>query len=284
MGAPLVLPICSYVEVETINGVHVEGLRGARPPRVEAMAILGELTEGGHRYVIKLANPANGQGSASLFKEIRILRGLRHPNIISVATAGRLSVRERALSSLRVPYYVMPRFDADLFMYTEGWERNLRFSEVQLLLTAVLSGLRFLHRKRVMHGDLTGINVLIRGPSRKREVVIADFGRAMKLTGRRGSERKIVDRPLQEHDTLDPYWSTEFDLFGLAALVYNLCCNGSFRVWAAGRHTRDLPWRSTIPPRARDALASSVFAGASEISNDRAIVRRRLGRLLMYGE
>ncbi|KAF8838108.1 kinase-like protein [Paxillus ammoniavirescens] len=85
----------------------------------------------------------------------------------------------------RFPAMVCPWLkDGTLSSYLERWDDSLTTGQRLVLLGDVAAGLQYLHSRSVVHGDLSGSNVLIHGNGR---ACIADFGLSTLLTELGGS-------------------------------------------------------------------------------------------------
>jgi tRNA A-37 threonylcarbamoyl transferase component Bud32 len=107
----------------------------------------------------------------------RLLAGLRHPGVVAVydvdETARALAMEWIAGGTLR----------ARLAAHPDG----LPAEELAATARTLLATLGFLHAKGIVHGDLKPSNLLLRAPG---EVVLADFGAAVKIDGEAGAERR----------------------------------------------------------------------------------------------
>ncbi|KAF8838106.1 kinase-like protein [Paxillus ammoniavirescens] len=112
-----------------------------------------------------------------LRREIRVWLNLDHINVLPLfgTTTG----------FGRFPAMVCPWLeDGTLLSYLERWDDSLTTGQRLVLLGDVAAGLQYLHSKSVVHGDLSGSNVLIHGNGR---ACIADFGLSTLLTALGGS-------------------------------------------------------------------------------------------------
>ncbi|KAG1722540.1 kinase-like domain-containing protein [Suillus paluster] len=92
--------------------------------------------------------------SRKISREIGILKILRHNNIWGIATGfGRM---------LELPCLVSPWMpNGTLNVYLQSKHRYLTVLDHSRMLEDVSAGLRYLHSIPVMHGDITGANILI---------------------------------------------------------------------------------------------------------------------------
>lgn len=114
-------------------------------------------------------------------KEVSILEGLCHPNIVSLLWY--------SMRNPRQCYIIMELMDGDLFsLIQERLERRgiddppFSISEAVHISLQVAEGMLFLHEKRIVHRDLKSLNILVRRVKAKEVGVeyfhakVADFG------------------------------------------------------------------------------------------------------------
>ncbi|KAF8552984.1 hypothetical protein OG21DRAFT_1604384 [Imleria badia] len=107
-----------------------------------------------------------------LRREIKVWLNLRHVNVLPLLGT--------AMGFGRFPAMVCPWVEnGPLTSYLEDRQDSLSVIEILGLLNNVASGLQYLHSRSVVHGDLSGSNVLIRENGR---AYISDFGLSMLLT------------------------------------------------------------------------------------------------------
>ncbi|KAF9236614.1 kinase-like domain-containing protein, partial [Melanogaster broomeanus] len=112
-----------------------------------------------------------------LRREIKVWLKLDHPNVLPLfgTTTG----------FGQFPAMVCPWLEnGALTSYLERWNDKLTTEQRLVLVGDVAVGLQHLHSRSVVHGDLSGSNVLIRGNGR---ACIADFGLSTLLTEIGGS-------------------------------------------------------------------------------------------------
>ncbi|KAF9230860.1 kinase-like protein, partial [Melanogaster broomeanus] len=112
-----------------------------------------------------------------LRREIKVWLNLNHVNIVPLFGT--------TMDFGRFPAMVCPWLaNGQLSSYLERCDNTLTMGERLTLLNDVAVGLQYLHSQSVVHGDLSGSNVLI---DNKGRACIADFGLSMLLTGLGGS-------------------------------------------------------------------------------------------------
>ncbi|KAN0073723.1 Protein kinase-like domain containing protein, partial [Tylopilus felleus] len=105
-------------------------------------------------------------------REIEVWRGLKHDNVLPLLGT--------TMGFGRYPAMVCPWAENDtLTLYLARDHAHLPVAEILRLLDNVASGLHYLHSRSVVHGDLSGSNILILDDG---SACIADFGLSTLLT------------------------------------------------------------------------------------------------------
>ncbi|KAJ2008019.1 bleomycin hydrolase [Coemansia thaxteri] len=104
----------------------------------------------------------------SSFREIALLKQMRHPNIVSVLEIA-------AGHKIDSIFMVMEYCECDLGTLLDGMKSPFSYSEVKSLLQQLLCGLEYCHNNFVVHRDLKLPNMLL---TRSGDLKIADFGLA----------------------------------------------------------------------------------------------------------
>ncbi|KAF9238135.1 kinase-like domain-containing protein, partial [Melanogaster broomeanus] len=112
-----------------------------------------------------------------LHREIKVWLNLKHVNVVPLFGT--------TMGFGRLPAMVCPWLDnGQLSSYLERQGSSVTTGERLALLSDVAVGLQYLHSQSVVHGDLSGSNVLIDDNGR---ACIADFGLSVLLTELGGS-------------------------------------------------------------------------------------------------
>ena len=151
---------------------------------------LGYQKDGGVEVAIKLIRRETlGQNPSRLpkiYREVSILRGLEHPNIVKLH------------EMIETPPYI-----GIILEYASGGElfdyilnhRYLKDHMARKLFAQLVSGVGYLHKKGIVHRDLKLENLLL---DRNRNIVITDFGFANTFDPRdelgEDIESKLTDR------------------------------------------------------------------------------------------
>ncbi|MHC4137144.1 MAG: serine/threonine-protein kinase, partial [Planctomycetota bacterium] len=144
-------------------------------------------------FAVKILDPELSQRDRRyvqrFVREARILEDVDHPNIVKVFEHGRY---EPPGMDQPLYYYVMELVEgpdgAAVTLHRHARMRNLRMEDVVYLTSQILSGLRHVHERGVIHRDLKPWNVLV---DRDGTCKIVDFGLA-----------KIPDSNLTDVDEL----------------------------------------------------------------------------------
>lgn len=131
------------------------GRAGAVPCRHDTHAFAGFLLQ---------------ENAKRIFREIRLLHLLHHPNIIRIVHLH--MPKSRKFNDL---YIVFECMDTDFGKLTYDTSQYLTIAHVRWLLYQTLLGLKYLHSAGVIHRDLKPANVLITSSC---DLKVCDFGLA----------------------------------------------------------------------------------------------------------
>jgi hypothetical protein len=146
-------------------------------------------------------------------REIRIIRGLRHPNVVEILDVG----------DDQAPYFVMELLDGTDLSDHIARRGRLSPDETVEILAPVCSALSAAHQKGIVHRDLKASNVFLD----HRRVVLLDFGVAKLLDGnglRLTRSHLIVGSPacMAPEQILDRPVDERTDVYGLGVLAYQM--------------------------------------------------------------
>jgi protein-serine/threonine kinase len=123
--------------------------------------------EGGVQFAVKLRKRTHIPTSlAKIYREVAILRELYHPNIVRL----REVVETETLIGIILEY----ASGRDLHDYINN-HRYLKDNAAQKFFAQLISGVRYLHMKGIVHLDLTLWNILL---DRNRNIIISGFSYA----------------------------------------------------------------------------------------------------------
>ena len=109
------------------------------------------------------------------YREMKILRHLRHENIISILD---IMLPPDDVSAFQDVYIVLDLMDSDLHHIIHS-EQPLTEEHVKYFLYQILRGLKYIHSANVLHRDLKPSNLLV---NKNCELKIGDFGMARGLS------------------------------------------------------------------------------------------------------
>jgi mitogen-activated protein kinase 1/3 len=106
-----------------------------------------------------------------ILREIRILRELRHENIIPIMDI----IKPPNLSTYNELYIVFALRDTDLLKLIHDYSQVLSIDHVKFFMAQLLRGVQYMHNSHVIHRDLKPANILL---TESCELSICDFGLA----------------------------------------------------------------------------------------------------------
>ncbi|KAJ9657741.1 hypothetical protein H2201_008054 [Coniosporium apollinis] len=129
---------------------------------------MGWKKEGGVQVAIKLIRRetlgSNKSRLQKIYREIEILKGLQHPNIVRL--------HEMVQTERHIGIILEYASGGELFDYILN-HRYLKDNAARRLFAQLVSGVGYLHKKGIVHRDLKLENLLL---DRNRNIIITDFG------------------------------------------------------------------------------------------------------------
>ncbi|EMR65515.1 putative camk camkl kin4 protein kinase protein [Eutypa lata UCREL1] len=129
---------------------------------------LGWKQDGGVQVAIKLIRRDsvgnNPSRLAKIYREVSILRGISHPNIVKL--------HEMTETERHIGIVLEYASGGELFDYILN-HRYLKDNAAKRLFAQLVSGVGYLHKKGIVHRDLKLENLLL---DRNRNIIITDFG------------------------------------------------------------------------------------------------------------
>jgi len=130
----------------------------------------------GRERILKFARPVHGKERTNadiLHNEVDVLLRLDHPHIVSICSAGVVTLGDDTL-----PYYIMETIEEGKDL--ESFFRTAEFTDLQLLtfLDGLFAGLEYVHSKNILHMDINPANILV---SPNCEPKVLDFGLSIRL-------------------------------------------------------------------------------------------------------
>jgi serine/threonine-protein kinase len=182
-----------------------------------ATVYLAEDTESGERVAVKVLRKELTAilGATRFYREIAILRRLKHPSIVPVLDS------RQAGSRL---YYVMPYISGDSVRVRLERQGPLRLDEVIRIAGYVAGAIDYAHEHGVLHRDIKPENVLLEGT----RALVCDFGvaRAIEAAGSEFSSSSglVVGTPVY----MSPEQATAgrvdrlSDVYALGCVIYEM--------------------------------------------------------------
>ncbi len=226
--------------------------------RIEGYRLIGVLARGGMGYVYSAVNEEDGQLIAlkvlpprvanwpplvaRFDREIRLMRSVRHPNIMEVFGAG-LTESGRFLA---MPFYPGKTLKARMMN-----NAPLSLTEVRAILRPLGEGLDQLHRSAILHRDLKPGNILLTAMG---TIVLCDFGVACELDRRGDLTQAELSIGTPAYVAPEVYERGEMtplsDLFSLAVVTYQMLTG----VLALGVFERPSETCPGLPKESENAL------------------------------
>ena len=165
------------------------------------------------KVIYKIGVTAEGVDQKHRLREMKVLRGLDHPNILRV----------HELLEDQYRYYLVMEFcqGGDLFSRLLSVKH---FSEAQVgqIMHQLLSAVTYCHQRYVIHRDLKPENLLLETQGSDLTLKVADFGSSayidpnMKLNGVQGSAYYVAPEVLRES------YNEKCDLWSCGIIMYIL--------------------------------------------------------------
>ncbi len=142
-------------------GLEAEMGRGGMATVFEAWDVRHE-----RRVALKVLHPelTVALGRERFLREIRLVAGLQHPNIIAVHDSGEAG---------GLLFYVMPLIEGETLRRRLVRERRLAVDEATHVTREVADALGYAHARGIVHREVKPENILL---SRSGHAVVADFG------------------------------------------------------------------------------------------------------------
>ena len=180
-----------------------------------------------------------------ILREIRILRELRHQNIIPIMDI----IKPRHLSTYNELYVVFALRDTDLLKLIQDHSQVLSIEHVKFFMAQLLRGVQYMHNSHVIHRDLKPANILL---TENCELSICDFGLARGIdtdndnNNRRNGMPTLVNNnnahesknqslmrsPPKYRRQMTQHVATRW--YRAPELILKCSYNGSIDVWSAG--------------------------------------------------
>jgi len=163
------------------------------------------------------ADPNSDTGEIRFIREIKVLAGLQHPNILPLHDSGHVE---------ELLYYVMPFVGGETLRGLINRERQLRIDAVVSIAREVADALAYAHGQGIIHRDIKPENILLSAG----HAIVADFGiaRAIDLAGVRQLTRTGSGSPgtpaymSPEQLMADEEIDGRTDIYSLGCAIYEM--------------------------------------------------------------
>ncbi|WP_069802743.1 serine/threonine protein kinase [Thermogemmatispora onikobensis] len=220
------------------------------------------LTAPGHTVVIKFFHPPFPRNREQYFREVRLLRMLRHPHLLPPLESGVDQDEAYLMSEYALRGSLRQR------LARQGMT-PLSLSEAGTLLQQVAEALAYAHHFNVMHGNLKPENILF---NTKGELWLTDFSWATATDGE--PQLRPGSWPYMAPEQFEGMASRASDQYALACLAYELLTgrppfSGTDFATLARQHTHEQPVAPTqlnllLPRRVDEVLLQALSKDSNQ--------------------
>ncbi len=133
---------------------------------------------------IRAAGPRATKAVDMFWREINLLAGMDHPNIIRFLYAGGGRAQQ---------FYAMEWIDGHTLEHEITTGGPLSQTQACALARQLLSALSYAHAKATIHRDINPRNIMLRGPRDAALATLIDFGLGKRLKGESGGSNTITE-------------------------------------------------------------------------------------------
>lgn len=150
-------------------------------------------------------------------REVKILRGLQHPNIIQL----REIVQDDAKKKDGGTFLVFEYMNHDLMGLLDNESMVFDETTIYRIMRQILEGLNFCHKRNILHRDLKCSNILV---NNRGEVKLADFGLGRQWICERPYTNKVISLWYRPVELLlgEEKYGTSVDLWSLGCILGEL--------------------------------------------------------------
>ena len=224
------------------------------------------------------ADPTSETGEIRFIREIRLLAGLQHPNILPLHDSGHVEA---------LLYYVMPYVSGETLRARMSRERWLSIDVAVCVARESADALACAHGQGIIHRDIKPENILLSGG----HAIVADFGiaRAIDIAGVRQLTRTGMGGPgtpaymSPEQLMGDHPLDGRSDIYSLGCVLYEMLTGKPPFAGKEGfvkRFTESAPLASSIRKEVDPWLDTAVATALSRDPDDRYATAGELVRAL----
>lgn len=152
--------------------------------------------------------------------EIKILKTLKHPNIVKLKDSGNLIIENQ-----KYAYAILDFISGETLADKMKREQIFNPYEAKDIVLGVLNGLNYLHNQSnpIIHNDITNLNVMLDLSGQVYVPKIIDFGYSRFLNQSNKDFQKDGLNPFYSaNETFNKVFSVQSDIFSVGALYYHL--------------------------------------------------------------
>ncbi|KAI3383807.1 hypothetical protein SNEBB_010227 [Seison nebaliae] len=159
-------------------------------------------------------------------REIKILKELRHPNIVSlkdvVSEEDDNSSQTTTDTISEISFYLVFEYcEFDLYGILDNHDITISNEHIASFMKQILEGLHFCHSNHFMHRDIKCSNILVR---RNGQVKIGDFGLARFYAPKRPYTNKVITLWYRAPELLigEEHYTTSIDIWSVGCILGEL--------------------------------------------------------------
>lgn len=150
--------------------------------------------------------------------EIEILKQLSHPNVVKYRDCGTVIIENKKFA-----FVVLDFISGETLANKMSRENRLNSYQAKQIILGVLNGLSFLHKKGIVHNDITNLNVMLDLSGQIEIPKIIDLGYARYFQQSINEFQNAGLNPFYTaNEGFNKVFSYQSDLFSVGALYYHL--------------------------------------------------------------
>lgn len=230
----------------------------------------------GQQYAVKVIVKSSVKRKGdheSLLREVEVLKGLDHPNIMKIF---------EFFEDDKYYYFVTELYSGGE-LFDEIVNRKC-FSEKDAakIIKQVLSGINYMHKQNVVHRDLKPENLLLESKIPNSNIKIIDFGLSTYCDVDSKMKDKIGTAYYIAPDVLRGVYDSKCDIWSIGVILYILLCgfppfNGAnegeiIKKVQSGKYSFDMPQWRKVSESAKDLIRRMItYSPAKRITASEAL-------------